>query len=354
MTRRARVLLVDDSAFVRRATERMLEPMPEVEVAGYAANGEEALRLVHALKPDLVIMDLNMPGMDGMQALERIMSERPTPVLLLSSMTSEGAEVTLRALEAGAVDFVDKTDAGTVMDIHGLAPVIRDKVRAVLRSAHLPLPAPRMEAPAPVAAPRAPAGAAPSAGAYEVIAIGASTGGPRALTEIIPALPRGLGAGVVVAQHIPPGFTETLAERLDQRSTIRVREARDGDAVLPDQALLAPGGRQMTVARDADGALRVRVWDDAGERLHRPSVDLLLGSVAEAAGARSVGVVLTGMGSDGAEGLARIRRAGGRALVESAETAVIDGMPRAARPHAERSLALGRIAPALVEMCGGG
>ncbi|HEX8272325.1 MAG TPA: chemotaxis-specific protein-glutamate methyltransferase CheB [Longimicrobiaceae bacterium] len=353
MTRRARVLLVDDSAFVRRATERMLEPLAEVEVAGYAANGEEAVRLVHDLKPDLVIMDLNMPGMDGMQALERIMSERPTPVLLLSSMTSEGAEVTLRALEAGAVDFVDKTDAGTVMDIHGLAPVIRDKVRAVLRSAHLPLPAPRMESPAPEAGVPA-GGAPPSAGAYEVIAIGASTGGPRALTEIIPALPRGLGAGVVVAQHIPPGFTETLAERLDQRSTIRVREARDGDRVLPDQALLAPGGKQMTVARDADGALRVRVWDDAGARLHRPSVDLLLGSVAEAVGARAVGVVLTGMGNDGAEGLARIRQAGGRALVESAETAVIDGMPRAARPHAERSLALGRIAPALAEMCGGG
>jgi two-component system chemotaxis response regulator CheB len=350
MTHPARVLLVDDSAFVRRATERMLEPMEGVEVAGYAANGEEALRLVHELQPDLVIMDLNMPGMDGMQALERIMSERPTPVLLLSSMTSEGAEVTLRALEAGAVDFVDKTDAGTVMDIHGLAPVIRDKVRAVLRSRHLPPPAPRMDAPAAADA----AGTQVAAGgAYEVIAIGASTGGPRALTEVIPALPLGLGAGVVVAQHIPPGFTETLAERLDRRSLIRVREARDGDAVLPDLALLAPGGRQMAVVRDDGGGLRVRVWDDGGERLHRPSVDLLLSSVAEAAGARSVGVVLTGMGSDGAEGLARIRRAGGRALVESAETAVIDGMPRAARPHAERSLALGRIAPALAEMCGG-
>jgi two-component system chemotaxis response regulator CheB len=353
MTRRARVLLVDDSAFVRRATERMLEPLEGVEVAGYAANGEEALRLVHELQPDLVIMDLNMPGMDGMQALERIMSERPTPVLLLSSMTSEGAEVTLRALEAGAVDFVDKTDAGTVMDIHGLAPVIREKVRAVLRSAHLPPPAPRIAA-APAAAVDAPGGAAvASTGAYEVIAIGASTGGPRALTEVIPALPLGMGAGVVVAQHIPPGFTATLAERLDQRSAIRVREARDGDRVLPDQALVAPGGRQMTVVRD-DAGLRVRVWDDAGERLHRPSVDLLFASVAEAVGARAVGVVLTGMGSDGADGLARIRRAGGRALVESAETAVIDGMPRAARPHAERSLALGRIAPALAEMCGGG
>ncbi|HEX2188009.1 MAG TPA: chemotaxis-specific protein-glutamate methyltransferase CheB [Longimicrobiaceae bacterium] len=352
MTRRARVLLVDDSAFVRRATERMLAPLAEVEVAGFAANGAEAVRLVRELRPDLVIMDLNMPGMDGMQALERIMAERPTPVLLLSSQTREGAEVTVRALEAGAVDFVDKSDAGTVMDIHGLAPVIREKVRAILQAAHLPTPAPRLDG---GETPRGDAGPSVAAGtgAYEVVAVGASTGGPRALTELIPALPAGLGSGVVVAQHIPHGFTETLAERLDRRSRLRVLEARDGDPVLPGQVLLAPGGRQTVVHR-GDGVLRVRVWDDGGERLHRPSVDLLFRSVAETCGARSVGVVLTGMGSDGAEGLSRIRAAGGRALVESAETATIDGMTAAARPHAERSLPLERIAPALAELCGGG
>ncbi|HEX7242170.1 MAG TPA: chemotaxis-specific protein-glutamate methyltransferase CheB, partial [Longimicrobiaceae bacterium] len=308
-----------------------------------------AVARVRELRPDLVIMDVHMPGMDGMQALERIMAENPTPILLLSSLTREGAEVTLRALEAGAVDFVDKTDAGTVMDIHGLAPVLREKVRAIVRSAHLPSPAPPAGGSAAAPAPKRGA-----AGAYEVIAIGASTGGPRALTELIPALPAGLGAGVVVAQHIPPGFTETLAERIDRRSHVRVREARDGDPVLPGQVLFAPGGKQMSVVRE-NGALRVRVRDDdPAERLHRPSVDLLLESAAEAAGARAVGVVLTGMGSDGALGLQRIRAAGGRTLVESAETAVIDGMPHAARPHAEQDLPLDRIAPALAELCGGG
>ncbi|MBV9775347.1 MAG: chemotaxis response regulator protein-glutamate methylesterase [Gemmatimonadetes bacterium] len=347
MSRTIRVLLVDDSAFVRRATQRMLAPLEEVEVVGFAGNGEEAVECVRALRPDLVIMDVNMPGMNGMQALERIMAEHPTPVLLLSSLTQEGAEVTLRALEAGAVDFLDKTGAGTVMDIHGLGPVLRDKVRAILHSEHLPSPAPDVDTPAP------PGKRVAAAGTYEVIAIGASTGGPRALTEVIPALPAGLGAGVVVAQHIPAGFTETLAERIDRRSRVRVREGRDGDAVLPDEVLIAPGGHQMVVERAGEG-LRVRVWEDRGEHLHRPSVDLLFDSVARAAGRHAVGVVLTGMGNDGAEGLGRIRGAGGRTLVESAETAVIYGMPQAALPHAERSLPLDRIAAALAEICGGG
>jgi two-component system chemotaxis response regulator CheB len=186
---------------------------------------------------------------------------------------------------------------------------------------------------------------------YQVVAIGASTGGPRALAELIPALPAGFAAGVVVAQHMPAGFTETLAERLNRSAALRVSEARDGDAVVPGVVLVAPGGRLMSVERGGDGSLSVRIWDEPGH-LHRPSVDVLFRSVARAAGARSVAVVLTGMGSDGAEGAALVRGAGGRTLVESAETAVIDGMPGAARAVAEQDLPLGRIAPALALLCG--
>jgi two-component system chemotaxis response regulator CheB len=345
VTHPARVLLVDDSAFVRRATERMLAPLEEVSIVGGARDGEEALRQVLALRPDLVIMDVEMPGLDGIAALERIMRECPTPVLLLSSHTRDGAEVTLRALEAGAVDFLDKSGAGTAMDIHALAPVLRAKVGAVLRARATPPepsphPPPRVEVPVAAAQP----------GRYELVAIGSSTGGPRALAELVPALPAGFASAVVIAQHMPAGFTETLAERLDRRSALRVAEARDGEPVLAGHVLIAPGGRQIRVERQG-GALVARVFDD-GASLHKPSVDRLFESVARAVGAAAVGVVLTGMGNDGAAGLARIRKAGGRALVESAGTAVIDGMPAAARPHAERDVPLGEMAGVLASIVG--
>lgn len=353
MTQPARVLLVDDSAFVRRATERMLAPLADVCVVGTARDGEEAVRQVRELRPDLVIMDVEMPGLDGVSALERIMAECPTPVLLLSSHTRAGAEVTLRALEHGAVDFLDKSGAGTAMDIHALAPLLRNKVAAALRARTAPLPPPASGAGARQAerAGMRPAAPAPRPGRYTVVAIGSSTGGPRALAELIPALPQGFAAGVVVAQHMPSGFTETLAERLDRRACVSVAEARDGDPVLPGHVLIAPGGRQMRVERGMDGALVVRVYDDPA-LLHKPSVDALFASVALAAGGAAVGVVLTGMGSDGADGLARIRAAGGRTFVESASTAVIYGMPAAARPSAEGELPLGDVAGTLASIVG--
>ncbi|HEX8393493.1 MAG TPA: chemotaxis-specific protein-glutamate methyltransferase CheB [Longimicrobium sp.] len=344
----ARVLLVDDSAFVRRATERMLGPLPGVTVVGGARDGVEALALVRALRPDLVIMDVEMPGMDGMAALESIMRECPTPVLLLSSHTQAGAEITLRALEAGAVDFMDK-GTGTGMDIHALAPLLREKVGAALRARTAPRAAPP---PSPRASRTAGAGApAARPGRYEVVAIGSSTGGPRALAELVPALPAGFAAAVVIAQHMPHGFTETLAERLDRRSPLHVAEARDGDALVPGTVLIAPGGRQMGVRREADGTLSIRLWDDPLS-LHKPCVDTLFHSVAQAVGSAAVGVVLTGMGNDGAEGLARIRAGGGRCLVESARTAVIDGMPAAARGSAERDVDLEQMAGVLASIVG--
>jgi two-component system, chemotaxis family, protein-glutamate methylesterase/glutaminase len=344
-----RVLIVDDSAFVRRAIERMLSESTMIRIVGTATNGEEAIRLACDRRPDVIVMDVNMPEIDGLQALESIMKRCPCPVLMMSTLTRAGATITIRALELGAVDFIDKSQAGTAMDIYRLGPQLRDKVLTVARADVAPAPVevpPRKEKPQPrsEAQPR-------RAVSYDLIAIGASTGGPRALNEILPHLPGNLGVGLVIAQHMPPGFTATLAERLDERCALHVREAADGDPIESGAALIAPGGKQMQLERRG-GRLSVRIQESPPDRLHRPSVDVLFESVAETLGPRAIGVVLTGMGNDGATGLQAMRDAGARTVAESSETAVIFGMPRAAAVAAEMVQPLHRIAPTLIELCG--
>ncbi len=345
MPNRIRTVLIDDSAFVRQALGRMLAMIPEVVVVGTGVNGREAIELVREQRPDVVIMDVNMPEMDGIEALRHIMTEMPTPVLLVSTVTQPGAEATLQALEAGAVDFIDKGSVGTAMNIYDLAPVLREKVLATAGAGS------RTATDDDWAEPAAALSAALS-GSYEVIAIGASTGGPRALSALVPQLPADLPAGVLIAQHMPAGFTQTLAERLDRRAPLHVMEATDGQRVGRGEVLIAPGHTHMTLERDHDG-LRVRISSLPGRLLHQPSVDLLFESVADTVGARAIGVVLTGMGDDGTRGLERLQASGARTLVESASSAVIYGMPRAARAFAEQALPLLQIAPALVALCSG-
>jgi two-component system chemotaxis response regulator CheB len=340
-----RVLIVDDSAFVRRALERILGSVAGIEVIGAATNGREAVELVHELRPDVVVMDVNMPEMDGLEALRRIMAEMPTAVILVSTLTQPGAETTLQALELGAVDFIEKSSVGTAMDIYELGPTLCDKVLAV--AAADPMPRVVAGTAKDDSAERDPPVAA---GEYDVVAVGASTGGPRALSALLHDLPAGFGAAVLVAQHMPAGFTETLAARLDRHSPLSVAEAHDRDPVLPGQVLIAPGRKQMTLERSGDGLL-VRVSRAEPNVPYQPSVDLLFTTVARVAGARAVGVVLTGMGDDGAQGLKLLREAGARTIVEDPRTAVIYGMPRAARPFAETSLPLGRIGPYLAGLC---
>jgi two-component system chemotaxis response regulator CheB len=319
-----RVVVVDDSPFVRQALTRMLRAAGDVEVVGTAVDGQDGLEKVHALRPDVVTLDVKMPRLGGLEALSRIMAECPTPVLLLSSLTSDGGEVTLRGLELGAMDFVDKGSVQGHMDLLSLASELLAKVRALAG-----VPRERLKRPAPVAA--AVAAPAPRHGTdrAEVVAIGTSTGGPPALQAIIPLLPAGFVAPLLIVQHMPPGFTRSLAERLDQRSHVRVREAEDGDPLRPGLALIAPAGRHMKVRRR--GA-ETQVWLDDEPRgvLHRPAIDVLMASVAGLYGRRALGVLLTGMGADGVEGLRAIRAAGGRTLAESEESAVIFGMPKAA------------------------
>jgi two-component system chemotaxis response regulator CheB len=317
-----RVLIVDDSAFVRQALTRMLGSAPDIQVVGVAVDGKDALEKVATLKPDVVTLDIQMPRMGGLEALQKIMATSPVPVLLLSSQTREGADVTLRGLELGAMDFVDKSSVQGHMNLLSLADELRTKVRAlasvpVERIHSIDARPVRLEAPAP------------HGRRAEVVAIGTSTGGPPALQAIIPRLPEGLESAILVVQHMPVGFTRSLAERLDARSALRVREAEDGEPVTPGQVLIAPAGRHMKVKKRA-GAVRIWLDDEPKSTLHRPSADVLMTSVAKAYGVRAVGVILTGMGSDGVEGLRAIRDAGGRTLAESEESCVIYGMPKAA------------------------
>lgn len=319
-----RVVVVDDSAFVRQALSRMLGAAQDMEVVATASDGREGFDKVASLRPDVVTLDVKMPRMDGLECLRRIMAECPTPVLLLSSLTSEGADITLRGLELGAMDFVDKSSVQGHMNLLSLAEELQAKIRALASVPRRKLDAAiflRARSPVPLPAPH-PRRA-------DVVAIGTSTGGPPALQAIIPRLPEGLTSAVLIVQHMPAGFTKSLAERLDARSALRVREAEDGDAVTPGSVLIAPAGRHMKVRRRGT---QTRVWLDDEPRavLHRPSVDVLMASVARVYGSKVLGVVLTGMGSDGVEGLRAIRGAGGRTFAESEESCVIYGMPKAA------------------------
>ena len=333
MSERIRVLVVDDSAFVRKAVGRMLATADDIEVVGFARDGEEGLALARELRPDVVTLDVRMPRLGGLETLERLMAEQPVPVLLMSTLTQEGAEVTLRGLELGAMEFVDKSSVQP-MSMLSLAEELVSKIRALggarVRSRPRPQPA------ADKAAGRAPA---------QCVAIAASTGGPSALQTVVSGLPAAFAAAVVIVQHIPRGFTRSLAERLDARSAIPVREARHGDAVEPGLVLLAPAGIHTRLVRGSAG-VQISLEEEPSEALHRPSADVLMSSAADVYGPLAVGVVLTGMGSDGTEGLRAIRERGGLTLAEAEETCVIFGMPKAAIEAGviERTLALDRIA----------
>jgi two-component system chemotaxis response regulator CheB len=343
VTKVIRVLIVDDSAFVRRALSRMLGQVGDIEVVGTAADGVEGIEQVKALTPDVVTLDIRMPRMSGLEALRHIMEECPVPVLLLSSLTQEGADITLRGLELGAMDFVDKSNAQGNMNLGSLADELIAKIRALAGVPHARL-MPRRPGEAPLAAEQP-----PHARRIAAVAIGTSTGGPTALQAIIPRLPENVAAPILVVQHMPVGFTRSLAERLNARSLVSVHEAEDGEVITPGKVYIAPAGRHMKVRRR--GTERIWLDEEPRSALHRPSVDALMTSVAHAYGAQSMGVVLTGMGSDGVEGLRAIHTAGGVTLAESEETCVIYGMPKAALEAgvAQRSVPLTRMADEILQ-----
>lgn len=323
---RPSVLVVDDSTLVRRVLVDLLTASGEFRVAGEAEDGLDAIRKVHQLAPDLVTLDVAMPGLDGIQVLGYIMSEAPRAVVMLTAAGDRsGDDLTLRALELGAVDFVRKP-----MPDEGLqADALRERVLGALRGAlRVNLVAAASVLARPVRA-RLRA-SAPDRPAVRVIAVAASTGGPRALAEVIPSLPPDLGAAVVIAQHMPAGFTASLAERLDRRSAIPVVEARDGDPLRENRAYVAPGGRHLRVSLGPDGMPFLEIGDDAPVHGVRPSADLLFRSIADTYGPAALGVVLTGMGRDGSAGLRWMRQAGAFGIVQDEATSTVYGMPKTA------------------------
>jgi len=350
MGKTIRVLVVDDSALMRQALTTLLRRDPQIEVVGAAADPFIARDKIKALDPDVVTLDVEMPRMDGLTFLEKLMRGHPMPVVMVSSLTESGCETTLRALELGAVDFITKPKVDLREHLDELAQEVSDKVKAAAQARVMPRER-RALSTASVGTPvQRTATAAMIKTTDQIIAVGASTGGTEALKDFLTAMPAN-APGIVIVQHMPEKFTRSFAERCNELCTIRVKEAEDGDRVLVGHALIAPGNFHLAVRRNG-AQYFVSVHAGPAVNRHRPSVDVLFESVAEWAGRNAVGVIMTGMGADGAKGLLNMRRAGARTIAQDESTCVVFGMPKEAIAlgAAEIVLPLPRIAPAALEM----
>ncbi len=345
--RKIRVLVVDDSALMRRLIPIILEKDRDIEVVGTAVDGFFALKKAEKYRPDVITLDLDMPCMDGLTALRQIVGSHKIPVVVVSSMTTKGAVLTMQAFELGAVEVVAKPQDAISIHIREIAEELISKVVAASKSSPAKLlPAPPHDADFARKADPAPERRI----AEKVVAIGISTGGPNALTRMLPEIPGDFPAALLVVQHMPHGFTEVFASRLNKICRAEVREAKDGDLVVPGKILIAPGGMHMKIKRTPAGAIAV-LSGRPPINGHRPSAEALFLSVAAEYGPQSVGVIMTGMGEDGAEGIGRIRAAGGRTIAQDEKSSVVFGMPKAAieRGYVDRVASLEGMAAAITE-----
>ncbi len=320
-----RVLIADDSAVMRAALSRIVESSPAMMVCGTARDGLDVLEKIRQLQPDVVTLDVEMPVLNGFDALKRIMKECPLPVVMVSCLTQHGAELTLEALAVGAFDYLSKANSGNQLEAQRIRHELIEKIEAAAHSSLLIRP----HSPPPLlpqSSPRAEV-VEDSEVTPEIIALGTSTGGPKALQDILPQLPADLPLPMIVVQHMPAGFTAPFAKRLNSLSKVKVREAEDGEVPEPGVVYIAPAGKHTTVIRNAD-SVTLCLSNSPFDTQHKPSVDVTMLSVAEVFGRHCVGIILTGMGTDGLEGMTAIRNAGGVTIGQDEASCAVYGMPR--------------------------
>jgi two-component system chemotaxis response regulator CheB len=328
---KVRVLVVDDSAFMRTALSRMIASESGFEVVATARSGPDALEKIASLDPDVVTLDVEMPGIDGVETLRRIMNQFPRPVIMVSAATERGADATFDALAAGAFDYIPKQLSPASLDIFHIRTDLVAKIQVAAQSRTSPhdlhyRKPPQSASPEPqtrnFASPPFPSTPA-------IVALGTSTGGPRALQQILPRLPGDLPIPILIVQHMPPGFTHPFAQRMDTLCSVKVREAIHGEVILPGVVYLAPSGLHMSIKRPASSGATICLNSIPKDSLHIPSVDVLMKSVAETYKNLAMGVIMTGMGSDGAEGMKAIHRQGGLTIGQDEASCTVYGMPRA-------------------------
>ena len=343
-----KVLVVDDSAFMRKAITAMLNSDPDIKVIGEAVDGEDAVLKVKSLIPDVVTMDIEMPKLNGLDALRRIMKDMPVPVIMVSSLTEEGARETMKALEIGAVDYVPKHLSGNIVNITNIKNDICSKVKHVGRSKYK-LKRLTDTSRAPVLTPDF--SMQKNTNRIKLVIIGSSTGGPKSLQDVLPRLPKNFPAGVIVVQHMLPLFTASFAERMGELCQMELREARDGDLIKPGLVLIAKGGSHLIVERSKTGEVHVKLTCEPST-IHMPSVDVAMESVARTYAEHAIGVIMTGMGQDGCEGLKMMKKMKGKVIAQDEETSVIFGMPKAAIESGvvDKIVPLGKIADEIINM----
>ena len=349
MKNRVRVLVVDDSALMRKLIPVILERDPDIEVIGTAMDGAFALRKIAELQPDVVTLDLEMPRMDGIETLRMIMRSAPIPVIVVSTHSKEGAYSTFKALALGAIDFVAKPRDAAAGHLDPIAYELIEKIKVAKRASGSKKIL-KLEAEPPKPVKRKTSVVVPP---NRIVAIGISTGGPNALQYLLSQIPADLPVSFVVVQHMPEGFTDMFARRLDECCGLEVQEAKSGDLLIAGRVLICPGNRHMMVRRMPRGEMVV-LSDTPPINGHRPSVDVLFHSVAQEFGLTAVGILMTGMGEDGAEGLGAIKAAGGMTIAQSEDTCVVSGMPRAAilKGYAQKILPLDQLGAFLVSQYG--